>query len=77
VGQESWEEVDYELRGEAMGANFGWDDFEANHPFESQVPPPNHQPLIHEYPHSGTCSAITGAYVVRDPQLSSLEGRYL
>jgi glucose/arabinose dehydrogenase len=77
VGEAAWEEVDYEPRGQARGANFGWDDFEGDQPFESQVPPPNFAPPIFEYPHSGVCSSITGGYVVRDPHLANLDGRYL
>jgi glucose/arabinose dehydrogenase len=79
VGESAWEEVDWVPKGEANGANFGWDDFEGNHPFESQVPPSNYRAPIFEYPHAGSapCWSITGGYVVRDPDLSSLEGRYL
>jgi glucose/arabinose dehydrogenase len=79
VGESSWDEVDYEPQGQANGANFGWDDFEGDHPFESQVPPPNYQAPIYEYPHTGPapCWSITGGYVVRDPDLTSLDGRYL
>lgn len=76
VGQNAWEEIDYEPRSVANGANFGWDDFEGNHPFESQQPPPGYQGPIHEYPTASGC-AVTGGYVVRDRKLDSLHGRYL
>jgi glucose/arabinose dehydrogenase len=77
VGEGSWEEVDYEPRGKAKGKNFGWVNFEGDHPYESQTPPPNYAPPIFEYPHTNGCGAITGGYVVRYPPLGSLEGRYL
>ena len=34
VGQNLWEEVDYETVRGAKGANFGWDNYEGNHLFE-------------------------------------------
>ncbi len=81
VGQGSWEEVDYETRTGANGANFGWNRFEGNHPYpplSTQTPPPHYEPPIHEYAHAaGRCNSVTGGYVVRDTRLTSLYGRYL
>jgi glucose/arabinose dehydrogenase len=80
VGQGDFEEVDYETHAGAKGANFGWPEYEGNQVHDASRPgadPP--QPPISTYSHS-TCPsgcAITGGYVVRDPQLSSLAGRYL
>jgi Glucose / Sorbosone dehydrogenase len=77
VGQGEWEEIDYETLGRARGANFGWDIFEGNHPFDGSSPPPGYAPPIHEYSHdAGRCTVI-GGYVVRDRKLKSLYGRYL
>jgi hypothetical protein len=78
VGQNSWEEIDYETPATARGANFGWDNFEGTHLFEGP-PLSAHQLPIHEYSSglgSGNCS-VTGGYVVRDPGLPTLVGRYL
>jgi glucose/arabinose dehydrogenase len=78
VGQNSWEEVDYETRGTSRGANFGWDNYEGNHLFEG--PALAHQePPILEYSSGGAsvnCTVI-GGYVVRDPSLPDLIGRYV
>lgn len=79
VGKASWEEIDYGLRGDVRGQNFGWPFFEGNHPFWYQQPPHHYVPPIHEYPHGGTpnhCS-VTGGYVIRDRDLGDLLGRYL
>jgi glucose/arabinose dehydrogenase len=79
VGQGAVEEVDYETPANTKGANFGWPEYEGNqvHDASRPGPDPPHPPIF-TYSHS-TCSpcAITGGYVVRDPDLSSLAGRYL
>lgn len=80
VGQDRREEIDFEKLGRANGANFGWDAFEGKIRFDSpdaSPPPRRHEPPIHDYPHSGRNCAITGGYVVRDPRLRSLFGRYI
>jgi len=80
VGQDRREEVDFEKLGRANGANFGWDAFEGRIRFDSpdaSPPPSKHEPPIHDYAHSGRNCAITGGYVVRDPRLRSLFGRYV
>jgi glucose/arabinose dehydrogenase len=85
VGQSNWEEVDYASRKRLKGANFGWDHFEGDHlyPGGDRAPRPKHKyrPPILEYSHSGPrcggACAVTGGVVVRDPNLTSLRGRYL
>jgi glucose/arabinose dehydrogenase len=89
VGQDNWEEVDFERHRALRGANFGWDHFEGDHPLhfpgDNEAPRPKHRyrPPIFEYGHTaskcasaGGC-AIIGGYVVRDSDLHSLRGRYL
>ncbi len=80
VGQSAAEEVDYETRLGAKGANFGWPEYEGNEVHDPSRPGPDpHAPPAFTYPHS-ICThgcAVTGGYVVRDPKLSSLAGRYL
>jgi glucose/arabinose dehydrogenase len=77
VGQGSVEEVDFvpTSAGRGRGANFGWDCWEGRQPFEGCTPP-NHVPPVWQYSHSRGCS-ITGGYVVRDPALAPLGGRYV
>ena len=82
VGQNAWEEVDYEpaSAGLGRGDNFGWRCREGRHPFNTTDPecvtPPAFTEPMFEYPHNGACS-ITGGFVARDPALGNLFGRYL
>lgn len=82
VGQSRFEEVDYTTVAGAAGANFGWDAFEGFAPYRDEnsgTPDPGGtvKPIF-AYPHSraGSCSVI-GGYVVGDPRLPSLHGRYV
>jgi glucose/arabinose dehydrogenase len=77
VGQSAIEEVDLVARGEGEGANFGWSAFEGTEPFDPGQEAPGHVPPVLEYPLEGGACAVTGGYVVRDPDLRSLYGRYL
>jgi glucose/sorbosone dehydrogenase len=89
VGQNEFEEVDFEGHRALRGANFGWDHFEGDHRFnypgDNEAPRPKrrYRPPIFEYRHTasncesaGGC-AIIGGYVVRAPKLARLRGRYL
>lgn len=83
VGQNRYEELDYTTVGAADGANFGWDAFEGFHKYEDEnsgTPDPGGTTKpIFAYSHSrggGSCSII-GGYVVRDPRLKGLRGRYV
>ncbi|MGN6815205.1 MAG: PQQ-dependent sugar dehydrogenase [Solirubrobacterales bacterium] len=83
VGQNRFEEVDYTTVAGASGANFGWDAFEGFHKYEDEnsgTPDPGGtvKPIF-AYSHGrggGSCSII-GGYVVRDPRLRGLRGRYV
>jgi glucose/arabinose dehydrogenase len=80
VGQDRREEIDYETLKGARGANFGWDAFEGSARYRSpdaSKPPKRHDEPIEDYPNAGGNCAITGGYVVHDPNLPSLEGRYV
>jgi glucose/arabinose dehydrogenase len=77
VGQDSWEEVDYEPAAKG-GRNYGWRDREGAHD-NITSPPPSLLPLrdpIAEYSHSvGLC--IIGGYVYRGLSLGpALNGQY-
>ncbi len=88
VGQNRFEEIDYENLRFARGGNYGWDAFEGNAPYEASGPcgifcpngdtpdPGNTLKPILAYPHGPRCAVISG-YVVRDPALKRLRGRYL
>jgi len=82
VGQDMWEEVDYQPASSGGGENYGWDVFEANHCFEP-TPPATMCPMpptgftfpVLEYSHSIGCS-ITGGYVYRGCAMPDLRGTY-
>ena len=77
VGQDHFEEIDFVAEGDGAGANFGWSAFEGNEPFNSDQRAEGHVPPVLTYSRDeGRCS-VTGGYVVRDPDLPALEGRYL
>jgi glucose/arabinose dehydrogenase len=82
VGQNEFEELDYTTVARAKGANFGWDAFEGFERYEdensgTQDPGGTVKPIF-AYSHSrgGSCSII-GGYVVQDPRLARLRGRYV
>jgi glucose/arabinose dehydrogenase len=78
VGQDSTEEIDYETHRSLRGANFGWNRFEGGHTFDrnTKLGGGHYERPIHTYPHGPGC-AVIGGYVVRDPALASLRGRYV
>jgi glucose/arabinose dehydrogenase len=77
VGQNELEEVDYVGEGEGKGANFGWSAFEGDQRLNADQDAPDHIGPVLTYPLTGGTCAVTGGYVVRDPALRSLYGRYV
>ena len=84
VGQNTWEEVNYEpiAAGAGRADNFGWRCREGMHPFVSTgecagVPPAAFTDPVFEYSHDGGNCSVTGGYLVRDQTLGDLDGRYL
>ncbi|MFQ5946464.1 MAG: PQQ-dependent sugar dehydrogenase [Anaerolineae bacterium] len=74
VGQNAWEEVNYQPAGAPGGVNYGWNLREGFHRFagegEGLADP------VAEYGHDLGCS-VTGGVVVRDPALPEWAGVYL
>ncbi len=78
VGQGGYEEIDRARPAAARGANFGWNLFEGNHPYDGGgEAPANYAPPVFEYPNGGGNCAVTGGYVARDRSVPALAGRYL
>lgn len=76
VGQNTWEEIDYEPAGQG-GRNYGWRIMEGNHCYnpssgcnQSGLTLP-----IHEYSHSFGCS-VTGGVLYRGRAMATMHGRY-
>ena len=76
VGQSSLEEINFVPAGKGAGANFGWSAFEGDQRFNTDQTAEGHVPPVLTYGRDRGCS-VTGGYVVRDPELESLHGRYL
>jgi glucose/arabinose dehydrogenase len=76
VGQNAWEEVDFDRRSSGGGDNYGWRRMEGTHGFAGGTPPSNHHGPIYEYSHDEGCS-ITGGYVYRGTKIHDLVGAYV
>jgi glucose/arabinose dehydrogenase len=79
VGQDKYEEMDFEKRGTAGGQNYGWRCKEGLHDYNTAncaadtiLTDP-----IFEYSHDENRCSITGGYVYRGSKYPSLTGKYL
>jgi glucose/arabinose dehydrogenase len=77
VGQDAWEEIDFQTAGFSGGANYGWPVWEATHRFRSGPVPAGDVKPIAEYPHSSGQCSVTGGYVYRGARIPALSGFYL
>lgn len=76
VGQDRVEEIDFRPAGKTGGVNFGWRPLEGNRKNFDEPASGAVAPVLTQSHSDGWCS-ITGGYVVRDPRLPALAGRYL
>ena len=76
VGQDAIEEVDFARKGRARGVNYGWRPWEGRRRNFAEPAPGAVFPVLTKRHSNGWCS-ITGGYVVRDPALPALAGRYV
>ena len=79
VGQDSWEEVDFQIANSSGGQNYGWSVMEGNHTYK--VPQGFNTSVltapVAEYPHSyATGYAIIGGAVYRGPSIPRMDGLY-
>jgi hypothetical protein len=80
VGQGEFEEIDFAPASSnfGQGFNYGWDCYEGNVFRASQCPAEfSHARPAHVLDHDAGACAITGGFVVRDPSLPTLFGRYV
>jgi glucose/arabinose dehydrogenase len=77
VGQNSWEEVDFQPASSKGGENYGWNAYEATHVYSGQQPASDVVMPILEYDHSNGRCSVTGGYVYRGEQIPDLQGYYL
>lgn len=76
VGQDAWEEVDFQPADSPGGENYGWNCFEGSHAYK-QCRPGNAVAPIYEYGHTGGNCVVTGGYVYRGTEISGLQGAYV
>jgi glucose/arabinose dehydrogenase len=77
VGQDEVEEIDFRTRGNARGVNFGWRAWEGTRRVDPGLPVSDHVGPVLQYTHDGGGCSVTGGYVIRDPRLPALNGRYV
>ncbi|MCY3798716.1 MAG: PQQ-dependent sugar dehydrogenase [Chloroflexi bacterium] len=75
VGQNQWEEINFQPADSAGGENYGWNVWEGSHIFAGGSAP-NHVPPIYEYSHSFGCS-VTGGNIYRGEAIAELGAVYL
>ena len=75
VGQNQWEELNYQPADSRGGENYGWNVYEANTIFAGGSAP-NHIAPFFAYSHSLGCS-VTGGYVYRGDAIADLQAAYL
>lgn len=76
VGQNMWEEVNFQPANSPGGENYGWVIMEGNHCFSSNSCDQSGLVLpIFEYDHSQGCS-VTGGYVYRGQLYPEMSGNY-
>ena len=77
VGQNAWEEIDFQSAASAGGENYGWRCYEGNAPYSTGgcAAPSSMVFPIHVYSHSQGCS-VTGGYVYRGAKIWDLRGTY-
>ncbi|MCB9457614.1 MAG: PQQ-dependent sugar dehydrogenase [Anaerolineaceae bacterium] len=75
VGQNLWEEVNFQPADSPGGENYGWNIMEATHPYSGAPIADSLVLPFTEYAHDQGCS-ITGGYVYRGTALPDLQGIY-
>jgi len=82
LGQDSWEEVNYQPAASAGGENYGWRCLEGEEPFndfQCSMNPADYTMPVHVYPNNSTSSgcSVTGGYVYRGANFPRLRGLYI
>jgi len=78
VGQNAWEEIDFQPAASTGGENYGWRMLEGSNCYN---PNPGCSSVgtvlpVYEYSLNGAPCAVTGGYVARGPLLPNYQGRY-
>jgi glucose/arabinose dehydrogenase len=75
VGQNAWEEIDFQPAAGVGGANYGWPVWEGSHAYRGGQLVADIKPVA-DYSHAGGNCSVTGGYVYRGSRIPSLQGFY-
>ena len=76
VGQDNWEEINFQPASSQGGENYGWATMEGKHCFRGTCSTAGLVQPVAEYSHNQDCS-VTGGYVYRGGLYPNLRGMYL
>lgn len=76
VGQNSWEEVNFQPAASKGGENYGWNFYEGNHAHRPGIPDGKTFPIA-EYATADPNCSVTGGHVYRGPTVTPLSGLYV
>lgn len=76
VGQNQWEEINFQDADSTGGENYGWRVYEGLHPYSGERVPAEMTLPIAEYAHSQG-NSVTAGYVYRGEALPDLQGAFL
>lgn len=77
VGQNAWEEINFQPAGDPGGQNYGWDMYEGTHVYEPPANPAGITFPVWEYDHATSGHSVTGGFVYRGPDFPALDGIYV
>ncbi len=77
VGQNQWEEVNFQPAGSPGGQNYGWRVYEGMHRYSGETGTDAMVLPVLEYPHGALGCSISGGYVYRGTALPDLQAVYL
>ncbi len=77
VGQDNWEEIDFQSGSSRGGENYGWNIAEGNHCYANRTCSLASLSMpVAEYSHAGGACSVTGGYVYRGGRYPALQGVY-
>ncbi len=77
VGQNDWEEIDFQAADSSGAENYGWSVMEGDHCYQMGCDSEAYEAPITEYHHSDGGCSVTGGYVYRGENLKGLQGVYV
>ncbi len=77
VGQDTYEEIDYQPAADRGGENYGWNIMEGFHCFRPACSAAGLTLPVAEYTHTNGACSITGGFVYRGSRVPALQGAYI